>query len=269
MSISISSLPVLRGRGGAVLSVDDIGLVLDLPQEQITFTPDGLGRVRAEGSSVLIELRARAGETPRVHRIDDVDPAAAVALADGVNEILAKRTDSDDVDGAPFALVRSLAPTWRSRFRRRMWRGVLAHLLVLVAVCVVAGVLGEWMLVLITVLIGGLAWLGLWAGLFGLLRARRERWLFQNGVMVTATPATSRGAYIYPDATGTYRCLLHNGFAPAITVFYPPEDPADAMVPSSPFQHLLDGVLGVVLVFCGGILTLLFPVLAVIFVSAD
>ncbi|MGA5495117.1 hypothetical protein ACPCSP_12205 [Streptomyces cinereoruber] len=41
MSISIPSLPVLRGRDGAVLCVEDIGLVLDLPREQVTFTPMG------------------------------------------------------------------------------------------------------------------------------------------------------------------------------------------------------------------------------------
>ncbi|MFJ3841931.1 hypothetical protein ACIPY6_41420 [Streptomyces sp. NPDC090054] len=43
-----------------------------------------------------------------------MDEVAATALADGFNAILANLTDSDDVDGAPFAVVRSLAPTWRT-----------------------------------------------------------------------------------------------------------------------------------------------------------
>ncbi|MFF5922093.1 hypothetical protein ACFY8C_27730 [Streptomyces flavochromogenes] len=137
--------------------------------------------------------------TPRVHRIDDVDEAAATAFADGVNALLANRTDSDDVDGAPFAVVRSLTPTWRTRFHRRIMRGTLWHLLALVALCVVAGSLGRWDLVLLTVPIGGFAWLGLWSGLYGVIRARRERWLYRHGVMVTATRATmTRGGVRLP-----------------------------------------------------------------------
>lgn len=147
-------VPSSEYREGAVLSVEDIGLVLDLPREQVTFTPEGLGRIRAEGRSVLIELRAKSGATPRVHRIDDVDEATATAFADGVNATLANRTDSDDVDGAPFTVVRSLVPTWRTRFR--ILRGALWHLLALVVLCVVAGSLGRWDLVLLTVPIGGL-----------------------------------------------------------------------------------------------------------------
>ncbi|MEW1904466.1 MULTISPECIES: hypothetical protein [unclassified Streptomyces] len=266
MSISISSLPVLRGRDGAVLFVEDIGLVLDLPREQVTFTPDGLGRIRAEGRSVLIELRSKAGATPRVHRIDDVDEAAATAFADGVNAILANRTDSDDVDGAPFAVVRSLAPTWRMRFHRRILRGTLWHLLALVVLCVVAGSLDRWDLVLLTVLVGGLAWLGLWPGLYGVIRARRERWLYRHGVMVTATRATmSRGGYVYPDATGTYRGFLHGEAGPTITVAHPPEDPSDVLVPVPPFTHLVDTYAGAVLVVCCSALIVLHAVMGVLF----
>ncbi|AJF63200.1 hypothetical protein [Streptomyces vietnamensis] len=266
MSTPISSLPVLRGRGGAVLSAEDIGLVLDLPREQVTFTPDGLGRIRAEGGSVLIELRAKAGTTPRVHRIDDVDEVAATAFADGVNAILANRTDSDDVDGAPFAVVRSLAPTWRTRFHRRILRGALWHLLALVVLCVVAGALDKWDVVILTIPVGGLAWLGLWIGLYGVIRARRERWLYRHGVMVTATRATmTRGGYVYPDATGTYRGFLHGEAGPAITVAHPPEDPADVLVPVAPFTHLVDTYAGAFLVVCGGLLALIHVVMAVVF----
>ncbi|MFB7518095.1 hypothetical protein [Streptomyces sp. NPDC056144] len=269
MSTPISSLPVLRGRDGATLVAEDLGLVLDLPREQITFTPDGLGRIRAEGRSVLIELRAKARTTPRIHRIDDVDPADAVAFADGVNAILANRTDSDDVDGTPFAVVRSLAPTWRSRFHRRMLRGTLGHLLALVVLCVVTGALGWWEQVLLAVVIGGLAWAGLWLGLYGVIRSRRERWLYRNGVVVTATRATmSRGAYIYPDPRGDYRCIEHGEAGPSITVAYPPDDPANVLAPSTPVNHLMNTYLGGFLVVCSGALIVLHPVMAVIFRDA-
>ncbi|MFF9338249.1 hypothetical protein ACF1CG_00575 [Streptomyces sp. NPDC014773] len=261
----IPSLPVLRGRDGAVLAAEDLGLVLDLAHEQVVFTADGLGRIRAEGRSVLIELRARAGTTPRVHRIDDVDEAAATAFADGVNALLANRTDDDDVDGAPFAVVRSLRPTWRKRFLRRMARGALWHLLALVAACAAAGAYGRWDVVLLTVLLGGLSWLGLWLGLYGVIRSRRERWLQRHGVTATATRATTRGAYVYPDATGTYRGFVHGEAGPAITVAHPPGDPADVLVPVPPFTHLVDTYAGAFLVVCSGILIPLHVAMAVIF----
>ncbi|MFD8015777.1 hypothetical protein, partial [Streptomyces sp. NPDC059762] len=151
MPIPIASLPVLVGRDGIVLSVENEGLVLDLPTEQIVFTADGLGRLRAEGGTVLIELRAKTGATPRVHRIDDVDPDGAVLFVDTINDLLANRTDRDDVDGARFAAIRSLAPRWRHRFARRVRRGVLFYLLALVVLAVVAGYLVDLELSLINI----------------------------------------------------------------------------------------------------------------------
>ncbi|MFE6228083.1 MULTISPECIES: hypothetical protein [unclassified Streptomyces] len=259
----ISSLPVLRGRGGAVLTAEDLGLVLDLPREQITFTPDGLGRIRAEGRSVLIELRAKAGTTPRVHRIDDVDAADAVRFAEGVNAILANRTDSDDVDGTPFALIRSLAPTWWSTFRRRFWRGVLGSFLVFVALCVLAAVLGEGELLFFLIPLGGLAWLSLCCGTYGTVRARRERFLTERGVTVTAVRATTPGGYFFPDGTGDYRCFSHPDAGPALTVAHPPGNPADVLVLSTPFTQFANTLSGPVLLIGGALLALLNGALAV------
>ncbi|MCX5388895.1 hypothetical protein [Streptomyces sp. NBC_00094] len=191
-----------------------------------------------------------------------MDEAAATAFADGVNAILANRTDSDDVDGAPFAVVRSLAPTWRTRFHRRILRGTLWHLLALVVLCVVAGSLGKWDLVLLTVPIGGFAWLGL----YGVIRARRERLLYRHGVMVTATRATmSRGAYIYPGRDRDVprlparRGRTHDHRGP------PPEDPADVLGGVLPITHLANTYAGAVLVFCCSAVIVLHAVMAVDF----
>ncbi|MFE5792465.1 hypothetical protein ACFQ8C_07780 [Streptomyces sp. NPDC056503] len=267
MSTPLSALPVLRGRDGAALFAEDAGLVLDLADEQVTFTADGLGRIRAEGRTVLIELRAKAGTTPQVHRIDDVDPEAAVRFADGINAILARRTDDDDVDGAPFAVIRSLRPTWRKRFLGRLRRGVLGYFLVLVALCVVAGALGEGDLVVMTIPFGGLSWLALWFGVYGVVRSRRERWLLEHGVTVTATRATTRGAYVYPDGTGAYRGFRHGEAGPSVPVAFPPGDPGDVLVLSPPFTHLVNTLTGAVLLFCGVALALLHAVLAVLFLA--
>ncbi|MFD6371906.1 hypothetical protein ACFWGM_33410, partial [Streptomyces roseolus] len=151
MPIPIASLPVLVGRDGIALSAENEGLVLDLPTEQIVFTADGLARLRAEGGTVLIELRAKAGAAPRVHRIDGVDPDGAVLFADTINDLLANRTDRDDVDGARFAAIRSLAPRWRHRFARRVLRGSLGYLLALIVLAVVAGSLGHWDVVIVEI----------------------------------------------------------------------------------------------------------------------
>lgn len=260
---ALAALPVLRGRDGAVLSADDGGLVLDRPHEQITFTADGLSRVRAEGRTVLLQLRARTGATPVVHRIDDVDAEAAVRFAEGIDALLANRTDDEDVDGAPFAVIRSLRPTWRKTFLRRLLWGVLGYLLALVAVCAVAGALGEWDVVIMTIPFGGMSWLALWFGVYGVVRSRRERWLLTHGVTATATRATNRGAYIYPDGTGAYRGFVHGEAGPAITVAFPPEDPADVLVPSPPFTYLVNTLAGAVLLVCGVALTLLSGALTV------
>lgn len=264
MSTPIASLPRLRGRDGTVLFAEDGGLVLDLPTEQVTFTADGLGRIRAEGRTVLIELRSKAGTTPIVHRIDDVDPEAAVRFADGINALLANRTDSDDVDGAPFAVIRSLRPTWRKKFHRRLLRGALAYLLALVALIAVAAALGEGDLALILIPFGGLSWLALWCGAAGAVRAWREKWLLTYGVVTTAVRAT-RGGYIYPDGSGAWRGFVHSQAEPSIPVAFPPDDPADVLVLSPPFTQLVNTLAGAVLLFSGAAMTLLTAAMAVLF----
>ncbi|MFJ5707773.1 hypothetical protein [Streptomyces sp. NPDC093105] len=251
MPIPIASLPVLVGRDGIVLSAENEGLVLDLPTEQIVFTADGLGRLRAEGGTVLIELRAKAGATPRVHRVDDVDPDGATLFADTINDLLANRTDSDDVDGARFAAIRSLAPRWRHRFARRILRGALGYLLALVVLAVVAGSLGHWDVVILEIPVGGISCLALGFGAYGFGQSMRERWLQRHGVAVTATRATSPGAYVYPDGTGDYRIFVHGRAGAAITALYPREDPGDVLVPSPRSARLVSTVGGGFLLACG------------------
>ncbi|MFF2776575.1 hypothetical protein ACFVU3_16870 [Streptomyces sp. NPDC058052] len=256
MPIPLSAFPVLRGSGGAVLTVEDLGLVLDLPREQITFTPDGLGRLRAEGRTLLIELRARKGTTPVVHRIDDVDEADAAVLADEMNALLAKRVDDDDVDGTPFALIRHLGPTWRKGFHRRLLRGVLGHLLALIVLGVAAGATGHWDVVVMEIPLGGLGWLCLAFGWYGAGRSRRERWLRRHGVLATAVRTTTRGGYMYPDGTGAYRGFLHGEDDPSLTVAFPADEPGDVLVLSKPFTDAVNSLAGPFLLFGSALLTI-------------
>ncbi|MFF0480051.1 hypothetical protein [Streptomyces sp. NPDC004435] len=256
MPSPLPSFPVLRGRDGAVLTAEELCLVLDLPREQVTFTPDGLGRLRVEGRSVLIELRARKGTTPVVHRIDDVDERDARLFADKLNEALARRVDDDDVDGARFAVIRHLGPTWRKGFHRRLARGLLAHLLALLALAVAGGATGHWDVVAATVVLGGFGWLCLAMGWYGAARSRRERWLRRHGVLATAVRTTSRGGYMYPDGTGAYRGFLHGDDDPALTVAFPADAPGDALVLSKPLTDLANSLLGPFLVLAAAVLTI-------------
>ncbi|MFE9043972.1 hypothetical protein ACFYOG_24110 [Streptomyces sp. NPDC007818] len=255
MSKPLPSFPVLRGRDGTVLTAEEDFLVLDLPREQITFTADGLGRLRAEGRTLLIELRARRGTTPIVHRIDDVDAADAARFADKLNTALAKRVDDDDVDGAHFALIRHLGPTWRRGFHRRLLRVSLGHLLALTVLTVVAAAGARWSVVAMDVVVGGFAWLCLTLGWYGTGRSRRERWLRRHGVLATAFRTTSRNGYMYPDGTGSYRCFLHGQDEATLTVAFPADDPGDALVLSKPLTDLANTVAGPFLVFCSVVCT--------------
>lgn len=252
----LAAFPVLRGRDGAVLTAEDIGLVLDLPREQIVFTADGLGRLRAEGRTLLIELRARRGRTPIVHRVDDVDEQDARLFADELNALLAKRVDDDDVDGARFAVIRHLGPTWRKAFHRRVLRIALGHLLALVVLAAVAGATGHWDVLVMEIPLGGVSWLCLAFGWYGTGRSRRERWLRRRGVLATAVRTTTRGGYMYPDGTGAYRGFLHGEDDHELTVAFPPDEPGDALVLSKPFNDVLNTFGGPFLLFGWGVLTL-------------
>ncbi|MEU8776866.1 hypothetical protein [Streptomyces sp. NPDC048606] len=254
MSITPSSLPVLKGRGGAVLTADHDALVLDRPGEQVTFVPDAIARARAEGRTLTIELRAPHGVAPTVYRVDDVSEAAATAFADGLNALLPDREDGE-VDGAALTVVRSLAPTWHRRFVRRFLWGMLAFLVTLVAATVAAGLTGTAASVIMMIPIGGITWLSCGVGVYTVRRWLRERWLHRHGVTVIATAAATRGAYVYVDGTGTYRGFVHGEDGPYVTVAYDPGDPADVLVPQAPHLRLLNVVLGSFLLFCslGGV----------------
>ncbi|MFD6415223.1 hypothetical protein [Streptomyces sp. NPDC060194] len=252
--MSTASLPssALRGSGGAVLTADEDGLVLDRPGEQITFVSGALTRLRAEGRTLTIQLRARRGATPTEYRVEDVDEAGAAGFAAAVNALLPDRPADDDVDGREMALVRSLVRTSHSRYVRRVMWGALWSFLLLVAATVAVGVAGDAVLVVGTVLGGGLVWLCLCAGVYATGESVREILVRRNGVTTTATPAATFGAYVYRDHHGTYRGFNRGGYdGPWLAVSYPADRPADYLVHQTPFQALTGWILGPFLILCG------------------
>ncbi|MGW7194624.1 hypothetical protein [Streptomyces chryseus] len=249
MSTTPSPLPVLQGRGGVVLTADRDALVLDRPREQVTFVPGGVARVRAEGRTVTIELRAPRGTAPTVYRVEDVSEAAAAVFADGVIALLPDREDGE-VDGTALTIVRSLTPTWHQRFVRRLLWGMFGFFVTLVACAVAAGLAGTAVSVIAIVVFGGITWASLGVGVYTVRRWLRERWLRRHGITVTATAAATPGAYVYMDDTGTYRGFMHGEDGPYVTVSYDPRDPADVLVPQASHLRLLNSVLGSFLLFC-------------------
>ncbi|MFB7375572.1 hypothetical protein ACFC0D_37760 [Streptomyces sp. NPDC056222] len=247
MSI-ISSLPVLQGRGGSVLSADEQALTLERPGEVVTFLPGSVAKVHAEGRRVTLELRAKAGVTPVTYRIEDVSEAAAVVFADALNELLPGPTD--DIDGTHHTVVRSLSPTWHQRFLRRIKWLVIGSLVAVVALCVIVAVAGEAGLIIGLVPVGGITTAGLGVGAYAAGRWIHERRLLRHGITVVATPSDVPGVYLYTDNTGTTRPLKYWGFEQFVRAGYDPSDPSDALVPQAPLPRRLNFSLGLFILFC-------------------
>jgi hypothetical protein len=57
---------------------------------------------------------------------------------------------------------------------------------------------------------------------------------------------------------------VHGEAGPTITVAFLSEDPADVLVPASPFTHLVNTYAGAVLVFCCSAMSVLHAVMAVV-----
>lgn len=247
MSI-ISSLPVLQGRDGAVLRAVGTGLILERSREERMIPGEAVARVRAEGRSVTVELRARAGTIPSVHRIEGVSEAAAVAFADGVNALLTE--PAEEIDGSALVVLRTIRTHWRERFLRRLKWFVLGCLGMVVALCVVAAIVGNAGYAIAIVPVGAITTAGLGVGAYCVGTWNRERRLLGHGITVVASQADMVGAYLYTDTAGTTRVLSHPGFEPFVRASYDPSDPADVLVPQSAFMRRFTLTMGVFILFC-------------------
>lgn len=250
----LSSIPVLQGRGGAVLTAEPGGLVLTRPREELSIPERAVARVRAEGRSVTVELRVPAGgAATAAHRIgiEDVSEAAATAFADAVNGLLEDpAADTEDVDGAALVVLRTIRTLWRERFMRRLKWLVIGSVGTLVALSVVTGIAGGAVYPVMIVVFGGIGTAGLWIGAYLVGTWLHERRLLKHGITVLAAPATMSGLYLYVDTDGLTRTVSHLGGAPFLQVSYDPRDPADVLVPQTPFMRRLDVTVGGFILFC-------------------
>ncbi|GAA1534788.1 hypothetical protein GCM10009730_50080 [Streptomyces albidochromogenes] len=248
MSI-ISSIPVLQGRDGVVLSAVSEGLVLERPRQVLTIPSQAVARVHTEGRTLSVELRAPVGSTPAVYRIEDVSEAAATAFASGVNSLLAE--PDEEVDGAALVVVQTLKTLWRVKFLRRLKWFVLGCVGTVVALGVIAGIVGDAGYVIIFVPFGFITVAALGAGAYAVGTWNHERRLLKHGVTVFARPADQPGAYLYTDTAGMTRGVTHMSSAPYVQVSFDPQDPADVLVPPAPFMRRFSVTLGAFILFCG------------------
>ncbi|MCT4352773.1 hypothetical protein M5362_06470 [Streptomyces sp. Je 1-79] len=247
MSIT-SSIPVLQGDGGSVLSAHPGGLILERPHEEVTIFAEAIARVHAEGRRVAVEVRALPGVTPTVHRIEGVDEAAAVAFADAVNELLPE--PAGEADGTEGVVVRGRDTVRNKRTLRRLALFSLASLALIIALAVVAGIHGDAGTAITVVFFGGIAALFMGCGGAIVLAWAGRRRKIKRGTEVIAVQ-TGPGWYRYKDHAGVNRSLYHSGGGVTLRVRYDPRDPADAVVPDAAVLRGLFCAFGVFIFLVG------------------
>ncbi|MET9953952.1 hypothetical protein ABZ135_20700 [Streptomyces sp. NPDC006339] len=248
MSI-IASIPVLRGRGGVVVSAVSRGLILERPREELTIPGEAIAGTRAEGSTLVIELRAPAGATPVVHRIEDVAEDAAAAFAKGVNALTLE--PAEEIDGKALVVVHTLRTVARERFTRRFKRFLIGCLAVVVALCVACAVAGSAGHAIGIVPLGLITTAALGFGVYEVATWLRGRRLWKHGVKTFAKPSDAPTVYLYVDGDGVTRAVSGEGHRLYLEVAYDPEDPGDVHAPKHPLLRRFNLTMGTVLLFIG------------------
>ncbi|MGW9448589.1 hypothetical protein [Streptomyces sp. NPDC055632] len=240
------SIPVLRGRGATTLSSQQDGLVLERPSEKLTIPIRAIARVHAEARSVTVELRALAGTTPSLHRIEDVSEAAAVTFADAVNALLPDPVE--DVDGGALVDVLTFTKTWLETYRHRLGRVMLGYLGGVLALALATAIVGDERTAVagavFIVAVGVMAALPLWLGAVCVVPWFHEACLRRHGVTVDAVQADAPMTYRYMDSSGTTRVLTHQSVAPSIQVAYAPQDLSNVVVLQDPSSRFFEITLG-------------------------
>ncbi|MFE7553195.1 DUF3592 domain-containing protein [Streptomyces gardneri] len=226
--MSATSLPtfVLRGSDGSVLRCQDGAVTFRRAGEEHHIPLAAIGRVRAEGRAVTVELTAPEGAEPTAYGVTDVSEAAATAFAEAVDAALPERA----ADGAALVTTHEVAVPATAR------RGAVA---VAAAVPVVAlgafvGATGRgedavvFGLAVLAIVLGG--WLARVTGR-GLYRMWR---LPRHGITVVAELShhtnTTR-VYRYEDTAGDSHTYTDPVGGQHIELSYDPRDPATAIRP--------------------------------------
>ncbi|MFB7515153.1 hypothetical protein [Streptomyces sp. NPDC056144] len=258
MSI-LSSIPVLTGNDRTNLTAIDDGLLLRTRHEEITILAKAVARVRAEGSSAVVELRARAGAVPGVFRIDGVDDRRAVAFADGVNSLLLE--PEEEVDGLSLVVCDTRKTRWALRHARHVKWLMLGAVVVMVLLAAVGAATEGAYYPPVFVFVTGLAVGFSIAGGQEFVEWLHKRGIRKHGVKEFARPANLPGSFIYPDRTGMMRAIINFGGGPYLEVAYDPEDPADVVALRPALTERLFNAAGM---FCGFVALLCVGLMALI-----
>ncbi|MFI9290491.1 hypothetical protein [Streptomyces gardneri] len=251
---TLSSIPVLTGNDRTNLTAVPEGLLLRGRHRDITIPAEAVARVRAEGTSVAVELRAHIGATPTVYRIEGVDGARAVAFAEGVNSLIEpeeQEEEEEEVDGISLVVSDTRRTRWTQRANRRLKWFTLAILTVTVALAVFGGLTQGAVYPVITVFftpIIGACFAGSMQELTQSLHARRIR---RIGVKEFARPANLPGSYVYQDSTRLNHALIRLNAGPYVELAYDPADPADWVTVRPGFMERLSRAAGVFTFLCG------------------
>ncbi|MFE1902539.1 hypothetical protein ACFW96_02570 [Streptomyces gardneri] len=251
---TLSSIPVLTGNDRTNLTAVPEGLLLRGRHRNITIPAEAVARVRAEGTSVAVELRARIGATPTVYRIEGVDGARAVAFAEGVNSLIEpeeQEEQEEEVDGISLVVSDTRKTRWTLGADRRLKWFVLAILAVTVALAVFGGLTQGAVYPVITVFFApiiGACFAGSMQELTQSLHARRLR---RIGVKEFARPANLPGSYVYQDSTRLNHALIRLNAGPYVELVYDPADPADWVTVRPGFMERLSRAAGVFTFLCG------------------
>ncbi|MEU8619835.1 hypothetical protein [Streptomyces sp. NPDC048623] len=263
MSI-VSSIPVLKGNGGTNLSALPEGLLLRSPYDELNIPGRAVARVRAEGGSVIVELRVPAGAAPAAHRIEGVNEAAAIAFADGVNSLLLEPEPDEEVDGASLVVLDTIKTRWyRGHMRRVKWfaLGCLGAVVVLSVINGVAGTAVHVVGIVMVGVVAGLCLVAAWMGLGAWFHRRQVR---KRGTKEFARPANVPGTFLYVDRAGMARTVSSFASGPYLEIVYDPEDPADVFTLKPGFFQRFDIWGGTFLLLCG-----LGGVAALVAITAD
>ncbi|MFF5784401.1 hypothetical protein ACFY8P_05455 [Streptomyces sp. NPDC012693] len=224
MSIT-APIPALQGGKDTIVKAEGQALLVRRPHEETHIPLEAVARVVTEGRTVTIELTsAPDAVTVHVHRVWDVDEAAAVAFAEAVNGALPERTAA--VAGADLVTGERLyQPSYR-RWLRGIRRGSLYASLATVGLCVPVGLTGTWVAVLAILMFAFFAIPVLALGVWLLYGPVEEHHLRKHGVRIPAVRLRGeRGSYAYPDPGGVVRTVRHSVQAWSIEAAYDPRDP--------------------------------------------
>lgn len=244
-----------------MLRCDGDALVLRRSTEEVRIPFAAIGRIRAEGRAVAVELTALGGAVPAVHRLDGVSAASAHVFASAVTGSLPPRAqDAEAVDGSALVTVEAVTESVGERRARWAKRGGIAVVLGFVALAVAMGIsggnAGRWAVGVMVAIAGPFAAAIAAVGVGGMWLAYEQWYLPRYGITVEAVRASDTsdllgrsGNYTYTDTSGAVRRIYVKGSAATVPISYHPAKPATAAVCHSWGRKLWDTVfaLGVLL----------------------